>query len=273
MLALIHRNLVLISSFFSVVVSLYILTVASTGRLKSDPVSQLLFQLMRPFQVGAQAAAASLRNIGQKYGGLFGALTENERLRRRLLELEQERHRLLEAQATNRRLEALLEMKSHLPGQSRAAHVIGNSASSWFQSITIDKGSQHGVQKGMAVISPAGILGQVVAVGPSSSKVLLVTDAHSAVDTVVQRSRARGIVSGSLSNGPVMKYVRRSEDVQAGDRLVTSGLDGIFPKGLFVGTVRRVEKGGYGLFQQVEVSLALDPLRVEEVLVVSSGSN
>jgi rod shape-determining protein MreC len=270
MLTLIQRNLVLISSFVSVLLSLYILAISSAGRLRNDPLTAILFQAMRPFQIGAQASVVSLRKVGQKYSRLLSLLSENEKLERRLFELEEERHRLLEAEAANRRLQELLELKSQLPAASKAATVIASTASSWFQSITIDKGNKSGIQSGMAVISRAGVLGHVVAVGPNSSKVLLVTDPHSAVDVVVQRSRARGIVAGSLNNGPVMKYVRRSEDVQVGDRLVTSGLDGIYPKGLLVGTVQRLQKGGYGLFQHVEVSLAVDPLQVEEVLVVSS---
>jgi rod shape-determining protein MreC len=83
-----------------------------------------------------------------------------------------------------------------------------------------------------------------------------------------QRSRGRGIVSGSLESGTVMKYVKRSEDLKEGDRLVTSGLDGVFPKGLMIGTISKVNKKSVGLFQYVEVTLAVDPARVEEVLVV-----
>jgi len=126
------------------------------------------------------------------------------------------------------------------------------------------------MRKGMAVVSPTGVVGQVVAVTPWSSKVLLVTDPSSGVDVLVQRTRSRGIVSGSLDDGPIMKYVQRSEDIQEGDRLVTSGLGGVFPKGLFVGTVDEVRKTSFGMFQHVGVSLAVDLSRIEEVLVVSS---
>jgi rod shape-determining protein MreC len=121
----------------------------------------------------------------------------------------------------------------------------------------------------MAVVSPLGVIGQVVAVTSRSAKVLLLTDPNSGVDAFVQRSRARGIVSGSLDYGPIMKYVKRSEDVKEGDRLITSGLDGVFPKGLLVGTITKVNKKNFGLFQYVEVALAVDPSEIEEVLVVS----
>jgi len=90
---------------------------------------------------------------------------------------------------------------------------------------------------------------------------------------VIQRTRSRGIVSGSLENGLVLKYMKRSEDIQVGDRLITSGLDGVFPKGLMVGTVTHVNKQNLGLFQFVEVLPAVQPSRVEEVLVVAIGAD
>ena len=204
-----------------------------------------------------------------RYIAFWGLREENERLRRRLLELEAERGRFLEAEATNARLRALLELKSSLASSSVSATVIGHSASGWFRSITIDKGSQGGVRKGMAVVTPLGVVGQVTAVASQSSKVLLLTDQNSAVDVIDQRSRAQGIVSGSLEDDAVMKYVKRSEDVQVGDRLITSGLDGIYPKGFPVGVVSKLSKKGYGLFQTVEVTLAANPSRIEEVQVIS----
>jgi rod shape-determining protein MreC len=98
--------------------------------------------------------------------------------------------------------------------------------------------------------------------------VLLLTDASSGIDVLVQRTRARGIVSGSLEYGTILKYVKRSEDIQEGDRLITSGLDGVFPKGLMVGTVTKARKQHLGLFQLIEVTPAVLASRVEEVLVV-----
>lgn len=270
MLAFFRRNQVLLTSYLCLLFSLSILAAAARGHLRVDPIGPLLLGLMRPLQIGAQTTVVRVRELHQRYTALRGVKGENENLKRRILDLEAERNRLLEAEATNRRLRELLDFRSQLPSGSTTAAVIGNSASTWFHSFILDKGSADGVLKGMAVVSPVGVVGQVVAVASRSAKVLLITDHHSGVDVVVQRSRARGIVSGSPENGPVMKYVKRSEDVQEGDRLITSGLDGIFPKGLLVGTVAKVRKKGYGLFQYVGVTLAVDPSRIEEVLVVSA---
>ena len=147
---------------------------------------------------------------------------------------------------------------------------VANSASSWFKSCLLDKGSADGVGKGMAVITPLGVVGQVVAVTPRTAKVLLLTDPNSGIDVLVQRTRARGIVSGTLDNGTVLKYVKRSEDVQEGDRLITAGTDGVFPKGMLVGIVIRASQPQIGLFQSIELLPAVQPARVEEVLVVGA---
>jgi len=273
MLAFFRRNQILLSSFLCVLLSLYILISASRGHLRADPITALLLGLMRPLQIGAQATVLWFRDSQQRYATLRGLAAENERLKRRLLELEAERNRLLEAEATNRRLRELLDLRSDLPSGPISATVIANSASTWSHSFILDKGSTDGILKGMAAVSPVGVVGQVVAVSPRNAKVLLITDPYSGVDVIVQRSRARGIVSGSLDDGPVMKYVKRSEDVREGDRLITSGLDGVFPKGLSVGTVGQVRKKSFGLFQYVGVQLAVNPRGIEEVLVVSSGAN
>jgi rod shape-determining protein MreC len=253
MLDFFRQNQIVLTSVFCLLVSLFILTAASTGRLRSDPAGPFLLESMRPLQRAFQAVVLGLRKVQNGYRTLKGLWRENQTLERRILQLEAERNNLLEAAATNRRLRELLDLKSGLGRKSVAAAVIGKSASTWFQSLTV----------------PMGVVGQVVGVSPRSAKVLLITDHNSGVDVIVQRSRARGIVSGSLENGPVMKYVGRNEDIREGDRLITSGLGGIYPRGLLVGTIGEMRKNGQGLFLHVEIELAVNPSRIEEVLLVS----
>lgn len=269
MLAFFRKNQVLLSSCLCLSLSLYILTAAARGQLKHDPIGPLLLWLMRPLQIGVQATTDWVKGVQQTFATLIASKAEIARLQKHIEGLEAERNRLLEAGATNSRLRELLEFRSELPEGSVTASVIASSASSWFRSCLLDKGIRDGVRKGMAVVTPLGVVGQVVSVTAHSAKVLLLTDPNSGVDVLVQRSRARGIVAGSLDEGPVMKYVKRSEEIHEGDRLITSGLDGVFPKGLLVGTVTKVRKKNFGLFQFVGVSLAVTPSRVEEVLVVS----
>jgi rod shape-determining protein MreC len=272
MFAFLRKNQIVISSCFCVMLSLYILTAAARGQLKHDPIGPVLLWMFRPLQIAAESTAAWIRDIHQNYATVSGFKVENERLRNRIQTLEVERNKLLEAEATNRRLQQLLELRSHLPSGSVTASIIANSASTWFQSCLLDKGSADGVSKGMAVVTPIGVLGRVVSVTARTAKVLLLTDPNSGVDVLVQRTRARGIVSGSLESGTILKYVKRTEDIQEGDRLITSGVDGIFPKGLLVGTVIKVRKQSLGLFQHVEVLPAVNSARAEEVLVVSAGA-
>jgi rod shape-determining protein MreC len=143
----------------------------------------------------------------------------------------------------------------------------------WFRTLTIDRGRDAGVALEAAVISPTGVLGRVIAVGPRAAKVQLLQDRESGAGVVVERSRVAGVVSGQLGfadAGPtdlVMKYVPSLADVVVGDLVVTSGMDRIYPKGLVVGTVRVVGPGS-GLFKEILVMPAARPDQIEEVLVV-----
>ena len=269
MIEFFRRYQVLLSSFFCLLFAIYILGSSSSGRLQADPVGPFLLEVMSPFQRGLNYLVTGINNIKERYITVNDLWLENQSLKDRVLELETRVNEFREAQATNRRLQKLLDLKVQTFAPTISANVIGNSASTWFQSLTINKGTQQGIQKGMAVISPSGIVGQIWSVAPNNSKVLLVTDHNSGVDVIEQRTRARGIVSGSLDRGPVMEYVTRNANIRKGDRLVTSGLDNIFPKGQLVGTIEKVQENSHGLFQDVSVRLAVDPERIEEVLVVS----
>lgn len=269
MLAFLRRNQIFFSSCFCLLLSLYILTASARGQIKNEPIGALLMWILRPLQIAGQGTANWIKGFRDNYDTLAGFRSENERLRKRLQTLEIERQRLLEAEATNRRLQQLLDFRSGLPAGAITASIIAASATSWFQSCVLNKGSADGVRKGMAVVTPLGVIGKVVSVTGRTAKVLLLTDPNSGIDVLVQRTRARGIVSGSLESGTVLKYIKRSEDVQEGDRLVTSGLDSVFPKGMLAGTVIKVRKQSRGLFQSVEVLPAVQASLVEEVLVVS----
>lgn len=268
MIAYLRKNHLLAGSLLTLLCSVTLFAALDAGRLRLDAASLWILDLMRPLQTTAQWTISAVEGIHDDALALWDLREDNERLRRRVLELEAERSRLLEAEASIERLQALLDLKSGLATPSLTALVTGKSASSWFRTVTIDRGTRDGVRKGMAVVTPLGVVGHVMAAASRSAKVLLLTDQNSAVDVINQRSRAQGIVSGSFENGVFMKYVKRSEDIQPGDRLMTSGLDGIYPKGLSVGVVSRLSRKGHGLFQDVELTLAANPSRLEEVQVI-----
>jgi rod shape-determining protein MreC len=267
MLEFVRRNGVVLTSGLLLLISLLLFSAGARTQRRIDPFGGVVLDGMRPLQSITATVIEAVAGTWRTYVALIGVNQENERLRRRIVELEQEAVRLAEVEQTDKRLEALLNLRSSLDGDVEVAQIIGRDPLPWFSTMTIDKGEADGVHKNAAVLSAFGVVGQIMATGRHSARVLLITDHNSGVDAVVQRSRARGIVEGALDSGCVMKYLKRGEDVEVGDRVVTSGLDGIFPKGIIVGDVTRVTRGNRGLLQVAEIKPAVPLDHIEEVLV------
>ncbi|MFQ5668299.1 MAG: rod shape-determining protein MreC [Candidatus Binatia bacterium] len=227
-----------------------------------------VLEAMQPLQAGVAAVRDAIRTTWHAYIALVGVKQENARLRQRILDLEQRAIRAAEIEQTDQRLAKLLSFRSTLERHAIAAQIIGRDPLPWFGTITINRGRADRVHQNMAVLSPFGVVGQIMATSEHAARVLLVTDHNSGVDAVVQRSRARGIVEGALDGSCVMKYLKRGADVQVGDRVVTSGLDGIYPKGILVGNVMHLTRGNRALLQRAEVKPGVPLDRIEEVLVV-----
>lgn len=268
-MTILRRYRIPIHCLFALALAFYVVTVSSTTPNKGDPVTRLLSQSVKPLQKSLHALGAAMRNLQLNYVAFKDLWYENRALKEQIAALEAERNRLFEAKLANDRLTELLEIRTRILRESVAATVINNSASSWFRTITVDKGAGAGIHEGMAVITPRGVVGKVVSVEDDNAKVMLLTDHKSGLDIITQRTRVRGIVSGSAAGEPIVKYMGRNEDVRPGDRLITSGLDGTFPKGLLVGTIVDIADDGPGLFRRVRVALAVDPLVMEEVLFIS----
>jgi len=228
-----------------------------------------LLEIMSPFQKAVTYSTDALGNLIDSYVLLVGLKRENVALRRKVTELREENSLLRERAIASGRLQNLLRFSKKIPGPILPAQIIGIDPSSWFRTILIDKGTKHGVERGMAVVSPEGIVGHVLQTSPHSAKVLLITDFNSSVDAIVQRSRAKGLVEGNGENRCRLKYAPRAEDIQLGDRVVTSGLGGRYPKGLMVGKISKIEKKRYGLFQQAEIILSANFSKLEEVFVIT----
>jgi rod shape-determining protein MreC len=260
---------VILSCGFFLLVSLLLAAVNARAPYRIDPVGVLLLEVMHPLQMGATALSRRTGQLWDRYVALWSIQEQNEELRRRLESLEGVAQQARELDLANQRLERLLALQEHLGGTAVAARVIGRSTVAWVQTLILDKGERHGVTKGMAVLAPEGVVGRVMAAGPHTARVLLISDPNSGIDGLVQRTRVRGIASGTIDGGCVLKYVQRGDEVQIGDQVVTSGLDGTFPKGHPIGTVVRVGTKGSGMFQDVEVMLSAELSKVEEVLVVT----
>ncbi len=227
-----------------------------------------LMEVCSPVQKVSALVIKTVQGTFQRYVFLVGLEKENRMLTQRVNDLQAENHRMEEIRLANERLKQLLQFRQKNSLSMIGAEVIGQDPSSWFKSVTVDKGERDGVKKGMAVISPAGVIGQILKTAPHYATVLLITDYNSAVDCIVQRTRAKAIVEGKGENRCELKYLLRTEEVAVGDVVVTSGLGGNFPKGLMVGEVKKVDKKGHGVFQYAELAPSVDMTRLEEVFVI-----
>ena len=251
------------------------LTILTLPHRPLDPESGsggAIIGIVGPFQKAAGNSIRFVRNIWRRYFFLVSVEEENDRLKNQLAQTVEENHRLAEVDLSNQRLRELLNFKKELPRKVVAAEVVGRDPSSWFQTITIDKGKSDGVTKSDPVVVANGIVGQVIDVSGRYAKVLLLIDQDSAVDALVQRSRARGLIKGNGEGGCIFQYVLRKDDVSVGDIVVSSGLDGVFPKGLRVGQVSEVVRRNAGLFQDVVITSFVDFDKLEEVLVVLTAA-
>ena len=231
----------------------------------------LLMECCSPFLKASTSVIHTIQGVFQDYIFLVHLQKENTLLKQTIGELQKEIGELRETTLANERIQNLLQFREKISSSMIAAEVIGQDPSSWFKSVTIDKGEKDGVRRGMAVISPEGVIGQILKTSPYHSTVLLITDYNSAIDTLVQRTRAKAIVEGKGENQCQLKYLLRTEDVTVGDIVVTSGLGGNFPKGLMVGKIRKVEKAGQGIFQYAELAPSVDLTKLEEVLIIKES--
>ncbi len=207
-------------------------------------------------------------SIGRGYIFLVNTEQENQRLEKEIGHLKIETGATSELLLENDRLREMLNFKKLQPPSTIAVQVIGKELSPASNTITINKGSKDQIHEDMAVISADGVVGRVQTVLPDTSKVFLLTDPGSTIAVMVQRNREEGLLEGKLVKC-AMKYVSYYADVQEGDLVVTSGLDGIYPKGLAVGTVTKVVKQEAVAFQTVVVEPAVRFSRLEEALVLA----
>jgi rod shape-determining protein MreC len=205
-------------------------------------------------------------DVWQDYINLIAVKEENERLKSEINKLRQEKFRLWEAELQNERLKKLLEFKETSSHPVVTANVIAGSPSGLrSQVVIIDRGTEDGINQGMPVTTYEGIVGRVLMVGSKSSEVILITDEISAVDAYIHRTRARGIVKGT-GDGCIMEYIEKKSDVNIGDKVISSGKDGFFPRGVVIGTVVGIAITG-GLVR-AQISPDVDLGSLEEVIVI-----
>jgi rod shape-determining protein MreC len=256
--------------FLGVVLGHILLISAQVNSRSGVPVLEsVAFGTFAEIQRVVFGVTSSVSRVWTGYVGLREVKAENDALKQRLsdAQIALQAQRALADRA--RGLEQLLELRDRTTLQTSAAQIIGAAATPDFRTVTIDKGTSSGLHVDMAVIAPAGVVGRIVVSSLRAAKVQLLIDRNAAAGAIIERSRAQGVVVGGGDGRLFLEYMSEGFDVAVGDDVVTSGIDGIYPKGLVIGKVDDVERAGTA-YRRISVRPAVNFSALEEVLVVMS---
>jgi rod shape-determining protein MreC len=251
----------------ALVAALTLLTASWRGGREPGYIDRGIMFVTAPLLKGFASVADLGSQTVEYLFGSSGLREENRRLRDEVTRLRQEAEKRFEEELACRRLSEIFEFRRETGHRMTVASVIGHDSTNLFRTILLNKGERDGLEKNLAVITPEGVVGKIIDVFPRSARVLLITDRSSGIDAIVQRTRDQGVVLGLGARRCEVKYLSRRAAVTVGDRIVTSGMAGIFPKGMRIGEVADVRRGGH-LLQKVEVTPAVSLDRLEEVIVL-----
>ena len=258
----------LIIACLLVIISLVILSYSVKQPTRVGFFRELILETAAPLASMITVSFKDLAGVWKRYIFLVGLEDENGRLKRDNASLMQEINRYREGYLENIRLQKLLALKERTNRHTIAAMVIGRDQTSIIKTILINKGTSHGLRLDLPVIADQGVVGRIIETSAHVSRVLLLIDENSNIDALIQESRSQGILQGAASLGCSLKYVPKTETVNVGNIVVSSGLSGLFPKGLLLGVVKNVEKTDSGLFQKIDIAPYVDFSRLEEVMVI-----
>lgn len=254
-------------------VVLVISSILIISRQVQDPTGMSYFRksviaVAAPFQSGFSSVIGGIKGVWGNYIFLFGTRSENAQLKEEVNNLSSEVQKLREELYRAGRLEEFSAYRFETGLSGMAAQVIGESPDPWTRTIIINRGTREGLSRHLPVVTPDGLVGSVVETSDHSSIVRLIVDRSSRVPVLVSRSRARAILEGESSGTCQLKYLDRTEDVQEGDIVITSGLAGIYPRGIEVGTISQILARNHGLYQYAKVLPKAPINRIEDVLVI-----
>lgn len=223
-----------------------------------------------PVRIAGSVIAMPFNAIGNAAGNLTASPETLSDLKKENASLKAQVTSLKEAQKTADRLQGLLDLKNANNLKSTAARIIGGTGSAWSKAVIIDKGSVDGISTGMAVCSSGGVIGQVIEVSATTATVRLITDESSSVSAMLQGSRAQGMLQGQPDGSLRLSYVEADATVSEDDAVITSGIGGVFPKGLPIGTVSSVSRADNATYYTIVVRAVSSAETDEEVLVITS---
>lgn len=244
---------------------------------RTNAFDRVILEASAPIQYGTTQLAQGVSALLQEYVYLVDVKRDNDRLRAENARLFEDNNRLLSSATENRRLRRLLQLRDELRGNLLSAQVIGKEVSPYFRvtRVVLDRGERDHVRAGMPVLTADGLVGQIRRTYSRYADVLLTADKTSAIDVVVQRNGARGMLKGTGAEENYvcqLEQLSRDDDVQPGDVVVTSGLGQRFPASILVGEIKEVVKREFGLYQEATVLPAVHFSRLEEVLILTAGS-
>lgn len=252
-------------------VCLLLLTLQMRGR--ASGASDALAIFTTPVQTVVSRVNRTAFGLWSTYQDWKNVRAENRRLRDEAQRLRVESLRVSEVDEENRRLRRLLELKEALPLETISGEVIGREWGGWVRSLTVNRGRSSHVVRLTAVIGPDGLIGRIVDVRGGSSVVQVLTDPASTVGAHVVRTRTPGIIEGEPRGTIRLKYMARDgAGMQVGDMVVTSGLGGLFPRGIPIGRVRSIDDRGSALFHYAQIAPAVDFARIDEVLLLTGDA-
>ena len=258
----------IVFSILSVLILTFYIREGEAGPIHS--VRSGIVTVSTPFKMVGSVVATPFNAVGNIFANLTASQETLSDLKDQNAQLTAQVAELSEAQQTAQRLESLLGLQSTYNLQSTAARIIGSSSDAWSQTVTIDKGTLDGLTLGMPVCNAYGVIGQITEVALNSSTVLLINDETSGVSAMVQSSRAKGVLRGQADGTLRLEYVPVDAQVASGDIVITSGIGGVFPKGLPLGTVSSVEKSDNDVYYTIVVRTQATTENNEEVLVITS---
>jgi rod shape-determining protein MreC len=231
---------------------------------------KIVLETVSPVYEVLNGSIQSVKDAWLRYILLVGIQEENRNLKKKINELKAVLVSYQEGYQEAQRLKKLLAITDDDKYSFITAKVIGREQAALSRTVLINKGSSDGLRNGMPVIAYPGLIGRLIDVSWHVSRVLLFIDENSNVDAIVQRNRTQGIISGAGSQGMILKYISKIQDVQKGDIIVSSGMGGVFPKGRLIGQVINVDRQDAGLFLKIKVAPFVDFSKLEELLILSS---
>jgi rod shape-determining protein MreC len=263
------RGALLVLVFISVFLYIFSLNFRTPDRM--DLLQRSVTETLSPPIKFFGGVFTSIEQFTRDYIWLKNLRNENEALKREVAGLEGKLSSYHEAYVENLRLRRLLDFRTSIKTETVAAQVVMHDMTGWFQTLIIDKGARDGIAPDMPVVNDEGLVGRILDVSDRNCRVLLVTDPGSSVDAVIQRNRVRGILAGKDANGCMLKYIRGNLDIQVGDLIVSSGKDGVYPKGLRLGVIQGAHRDTVDLFQKIDVKPLVRLSALEEVLIIKRG--